>query len=146
MIETRDGEASFRSAEKDDSSKEVNNVNVSCNIDDDTRTGEITNNNSNVNNNLNVRSNSSAGQMSRMNARFSNRNTISNSQNRQMEDSSRQPRPPRPPRPQNQLLRDLIRILILNRLFNRNRPPIRPPMPPRPRMDQRYEPWFETGY
>ena len=50
-------------------------------------------------------------------------------------------------RPNNPLLRDLIRILILNRLFGRfrpgNRPPVRPPfpgpgMPGRPPMTPRY--------
>lgn len=38
----------------------------------------------------------------------------------------------RPPKANNKLLRDLIKILILNRLVNNNRPPMPPPMPPRP--------------
>lgn len=56
-------------------------------------------------------------------------------------------------RPQNPLLRDLIRILILNRLLGGNfqgrppyqRPPVRPPFPggPRPPQNRDYEDYFK---
>ena len=56
-------------------------------------------------------------------------------------------------RENNQFLRDLIRILILNRLLGENfpgrppypRPPVRPPFPggPRPPMNREYEDYFK---
>ena len=57
-----------------------------------------------------------------------NRSTSTISEIRQQNNPTFRPR-------RNRLLRDLIRILILNRLFRHNRPPFRPgprPMPPRP--------------
>lgn len=59
------------------------------------------------------------------------RNTNSVAENRE----SREIKEARQRRPRNNLLRDLIQILILKRLLERNRPPIiRPPRPPRPPM------------
>lgn len=56
-------------------------------------------------------------------------------ENRQMQENRQR-------RPNNPLLRDLIRILILNRLFGGfrpGRPPFRPPFPGRPPMMPRYQ-------
>ena len=136
-IETRDNEAEDRSVENDIVEQESSKDNA------DNRVIQGTNDN-----NHNNKANSNTGNIARMNSRFNVNMTNKGMQieTRQLNENARQPSPARPIRPQNQLLRDLIRILILNRLFNRNRPPMRPPMPPRPRMDLRYEPWFENGY
>ena len=64
-----------------------------------------------------------------------NNRSVENRENKNTQDKrdSRPAEEKRQRRPNNPLLRDLIRILILNRLFGRNRPgnrpPVRPPFP-----------------
>ena len=61
-------------------------------------------------------------------------NDLINTNNRSIESDERETRSPQPRR-RNRLLRDLIRILILNRIIRPGRPrPNRPPFGPRPTM------------
>ena len=115
----------------------INIVNDSAIISREAENRSVTQNNPNTSNSQNLQNTSN---MSRINYSKNNVQNISNeSLKRGIEDQeNRESRETRQRRPNNPLLRDLIKILILNRLINNfpNRPnpprPPRPPMPPRP--------------
>lgn len=78
----------------------------------------------------------SCSRVNNSNNRSLNNSSVINSKTKENEKNTenRSPAPASRPR-RNRLLQDLIRILILNELLRRNRPPFRPgpmPMPPRP--------------
>lgn len=78
----------------------------------------------------------SCSRVNNSNNRSLNNSSVINSKTKENEKNTenRSPEPASRPR-RNRLLQDLIRILILNELLRRNRPPFRPgpmPMPPRP--------------
>ena len=80
----------------------------------------------------------SCSRINNSNSRASNNNSVINSKVKENEKSTENRSITSAPRPRrNRMLQDLIRILILNELLRRNRPPFRPgpgpmPMPPRP--------------
>lgn len=80
----------------------------------------------------------SCSRINNANNRSLNNSSVINSKTKENEKSTENRSPLQSSRPRrNRLLQDLIRILILNELSRRNRPPFRPgpgpmPMPPRP--------------
>ena len=94
-------------------------VNINATLSNDRSSGT---NNSNNSNDAKVQNRTTKTAQSSQTA-ATKRNTNSVIENRDA-------REVRQVRPRNNLLRDLIQILILKRLLERNRPPVRPPRPP----------------
>ena len=97
--------------------------------------GESKENRENRSTNLSRNTNTSSSSIKSTNTGVSaNSNVLQSTQNRSIESESRDVRSPHPRR-RNTLLRDLIRILLINRLIRPgrpNRPPFRPMPCPRP--------------
>ena len=102
---------------------------------EETETGTVVNINATLSNDRSVKTNNSNNSndvkvQNRTTKTAQSSQTAATQRNTNSVIENRDAREVRQIRPRNNLLRDLIQILILKRLLERNRPPMRPPRPP----------------